>query len=738
MMVKVKTKSTAIEDLTELRAHFISKYGVEAVRFAGDNAIVPVDSVPTGVVGIDEAIGCGGIPRGRIIEIYGPESSGKTTTCLKIGAAFQNTLFDVKDDSGKVTGQRPGRVAFVDVEHAFDPTWASAIGLNVEELIFSQPSNGEQAYDIVELLVKSGKVELVIIDSIAAMITKDEIEGTLEGNNQIGANARMNSRAFAKINGPVSASKCTLLCVNQIREKIGVMFGCLHADTLIPFVDGRVLPIRQVYDEKVEGEVWSYNIETKEFEPKKIVDWHHNGDVEISDDYLHVSLRGTGTKNGTMQITVTPSHEVLCDNEFVQMDSLSVGDHLTTKQDCFVFDEDGHPNGTLGQFLTGVLSGDSHISKNKKRLGAALKIRDNIDTHYMNWKAEILSAAGLKMADYKCNSGVFYSSIEYPEFAEVKRDYPNRDPMILLDNFSWLGFAIWMMDDAVYERKRYQLSIKRFAGDGEKLDQISRALDELGLFHYMSRGGRVTFDVDISENIASKIACFVPECMDRKLPVCRRGFYKTLNLSRKRAFRSCGVEIVDIRPASKRQMKQKGKYDISVEGNHNYMAGGNQVGVVVHNSPETTPGGRALKFYSSIRMDIRRTGSFKVGDTIVGNTTKVTFKKNKIAPPFTVAEFNITFGLPEYPIYGVDPYSSLLTVAKDKKIVTVSGSHIKYDGESLGNGMAASAAILATDPNLFQRIYNHVITGTDSCPTTLPSTNEEQPSTSENPPQSDS
>ena len=371
-MAKSKADSSPIEDLNKLKDHFDKKYGEGAVRFGGDTAIIPVEVIPTGVAAVDEAIGCKGIPRGRILEIYGPESSGKTTMCLKIAAAFQHTKF----------GDRNGRAAFVDVEHAFDPEWARKIGVNVDELIFAQPDYGEQAYEIVEMLAKSRKVEVILLDSIAAMAPKAEIEGTLEDNNAIGAQARLNSQALRRIKGILSETKCTLVCVNQIREKIGVMFG----------------------------------------------------------------------------------------------------------------------------------------------------------------------------------------------------------------------------------------------------------------------------------------------------------------------------------------------------------------------SPETTPGGRALKFYASVRMDIRRTGSFKVGDDIVGNTTKVTFKKNKVAPPFTVAEFNITFGKDSYPIYGVDPYSSLLEMAKTKKIVTNSGSFLKYGEISLGNGLGNSAMTLATDPNLFQKLYTHVVTGSEpeECHTTPPSTNEETQSTSESPQQSDS
>lgn len=739
-MAKKTPQNKTFEDLNDLKAILVKKYGEGAVRFPGDAAIVNVEAVPTGIISIDRATGIGGIPRGRIIEIFGPESSGKTTTCLQIAAAFQKHIFST------ALGPRNGRVAFIDAEHALDPNWAKKIGCNFEEMIFCQPDHGQQAYDVIEMIVKSGKVELVVLDSIAALAPKEELEGELE-DNQIGAQARMNSKALRRLKGTMSDNGCTLMCVNQIREKIGVMFGCLHADTLIPFVDGRIFTIRQVCDEKIQGEVWSYNEKLRSFEPRKIVDWHYNGDVENSEDYLHVSLRGPGTKNGTMQITVTPNHEVLHNNEFVPIDSLNIGDVLTTKQDCFVFDQNQKPNGTLGQFLIGILSGDSHISHNQNKLGASLKLRDNVDTDYMDWKSDMLSTSGLRMTDYKCNSGRFYVSPEISEFAEIKRDYPNRDPMLLLNNFSWLGFAVWIMDDAIYERKRYQLSIKRFAGDGVKLDEISYCLDELGLFHHMSRGGNIIFDVDVSELIASKISPFVPKCMDRKLPIHHRGYYEEISLYRTIEFRSTDAIITNIRPASKKQMKQRGKYDLSIEHNHNYMAGGNPVGVIVHNSPETTPGGRALKFYASIRMEIRRGGKYEINKTLVGFETRAKFLKNKVAEPFSEANYNICFGNPEYPVCGIDPYSNLLDAATEAKVIVLKGSHFSFDGDVLGNGAANAATALRLSPNIFKKIYDLTITqalqnvvpitlhdtddaeDTEECLTQPQSTNQETQST---------
>lgn len=217
-MAKKPPQNKKFEDLNDLKAEFTKKYGEGAVRFPGDTAIVDVEAVPTGIISLDRATGIGGIPRGRIIEIFGPESSGKTTTCLQIAAAFQKHIFQTP------AGPRNGRVAFIDAEHALDPNWTKKIGCNFDEMLFCQPDHGQQAYDIIEMIVKSGKVELVILDSIAALAPKEELEGELE-DTQIGAQARMNSKALRRLKGTMNDNGCTLMCVNQIREKIGVMFG---------------------------------------------------------------------------------------------------------------------------------------------------------------------------------------------------------------------------------------------------------------------------------------------------------------------------------------------------------------------------------------------------------------------------------------------------------------------------------------------------------------------------------
>ena len=179
------------------------------MRLGQRGAIAPVDAIPTGAISIDYALGIGGMPRGRVVEIYGPESSGKTTLALQVIAEAQK--------SG-------GMAAFVDAEHALDAAYAQKLGVDLENLLVSQPDHGEQALEIVEVLIRSGGVDVVVVDSVAALVPKAEIEGEM-GDAQMGLQARLMSQALRKLTGVVSKSKTTLIFINQLREKIGVMFG---------------------------------------------------------------------------------------------------------------------------------------------------------------------------------------------------------------------------------------------------------------------------------------------------------------------------------------------------------------------------------------------------------------------------------------------------------------------------------------------------------------------------------
>src|SRR6187399_1892091 len=179
------------------------------MRLGQKGAIQPIDAIPTGAISIDFALGVGGVPRGRVVEIFGPESSGKTTLALQVIAEAQKL---------------GGMAAFVDAEHALDAAYAQKLGVDVDNLLVSQPDNGEQALEIVEVLIRSGGVDVVVVDSVAALVPKAEIEGEM-GEAQMGLQARLMSQALRKLTGAVSKSKTSLIFINQLREKIGVMFG---------------------------------------------------------------------------------------------------------------------------------------------------------------------------------------------------------------------------------------------------------------------------------------------------------------------------------------------------------------------------------------------------------------------------------------------------------------------------------------------------------------------------------
>lgn len=184
-------------------------YGKGAVMKLGDSAVEQVEVIPTGSIGLDIALGVGGYPRGRIIEIYGPESSGKTTLTLHAIAESQKA---------------GGIAAFIDAEHAFDRFYAEKLGVDIDNLIISQPDNGEQALEIADNLIRSGAIDLVVIDSVAALTPKSEIEGEM-GDSKMGLHARLMSQALRKLTATINKTRCTVIFINQLREKIGVMFG---------------------------------------------------------------------------------------------------------------------------------------------------------------------------------------------------------------------------------------------------------------------------------------------------------------------------------------------------------------------------------------------------------------------------------------------------------------------------------------------------------------------------------
>lgn len=237
--VNVDNKEKALDDALK---QIEKKFGKGSIMRLGDRPAVDVDVIPTGSLTLDAALGIGGYPKGRIIEIYGPESSGKTTLTLHAIAECQ---------------KQGGKAAFIDAEHAIDPVYAKNLGVDVDELILSQPDSGEQALEIAEMLVRSGVIELVVIDSVAALVPQVELDGEMSDQN-MGLQARLMSKALRKLSGIMNKTNCTVIFINQLREKIGVMFGNPETTTggrALKFYSSVRIEIRRSEQIKQNGEV---------------------------------------------------------------------------------------------------------------------------------------------------------------------------------------------------------------------------------------------------------------------------------------------------------------------------------------------------------------------------------------------------------------------------------------------------------------------------------------------------
>lgn len=241
-----KEKKNAVKDtdaaLDDAISQIEKKFGKGSVMRLGDRTAVDVDVIPSGSLTLDKALGIGGYPKGRIIEIYGPESSGKTTLTLHAIAEAQ---------------KQGGKAAFIDAEHAIDPVYAKNLGVDIDELILSQPDSGEQALEIAEMLVRSGVIDLIVIDSVAALVPQVELDGEM-GDAAVGLQARLMSKALRKLSGVMNKTNCTVIFINQLREKIGVMYGNPETTTggrALKFYSSVRVEIRRSEQIKQNGEI---------------------------------------------------------------------------------------------------------------------------------------------------------------------------------------------------------------------------------------------------------------------------------------------------------------------------------------------------------------------------------------------------------------------------------------------------------------------------------------------------
>jgi recombination protein RecA len=481
---RMKALEAALQDLTK-------RFGDGTIIRLGDAVHLVVDAIPTGSLGVDISIGVGGIPRGRITEIYGPESSGKTTLCLHVIAEAQ---------------KRGGLCAFIDMEHALDPAYAARVGVNMDTLYVAQPDTGENALEITEALVRSGALDVIVIDSVAALVPRAEIEGEM-GDSHVGLQARLMSQALRKLSGAIKQSNVSVLFTNQIREKVGVMYGCFDHDTQVVLADGTTEKIGHIVNQKMDVEVLSYDVKTHQFEPRRILNWFDNG---LTDTFLEFTVEG---QDDIHHFACTPNHLLLTEEGYTPAEELAVGEKVLT--------------------------------------------------------------------------------------------------------------AVPAMEMAL-------------AGD---------------------------------------------TCNESTLPT----------------YRPNGMSILDIQVIS--PLGNNHRYDLEVEGNHCYVVDG----VVVHNSPETQPGGRALKFYASVRLDIRRVEGIKVGGDTVGNRTRVRVTKNKVAAPFRETEFDIMF-------YenGISKTGEIIDLGVELGMIEKRGAFFRYNDGLLGQGRENAKQFLADNKAVSDEIEDAI------------------------------
>jgi recombination protein RecA len=668
------------------------QFGKGAVMKMGEKGSMAIGTVPTGALALDLALGVGGLPRGRVTEIYGPESSGKSTLAMHVVAEAQRL---------------GGICAYIDAEHAMDPIYARAIGVDVDELLISQPDTGEQALEICDMLVRSGAIDVVVIDSVAALTPRAEIEGDM-GDSHVGLQARLMSQALRKLTANLNKTDTICIFINQLREKIGVMFGCVFGGTQITLADGSKKLIETIVHQKLPVEVLSYDPELGRVVPKKVVNWFDNG---VTEEFLQFTVPHAMGK-GRSKFAVTRNHKVRTPAGWVEADELQVGDRVmqaTTDQ--------------LSDFqwevLLGGLMGDGALSPSQNGLAARFRWGHGAkQAAYGDWKASLFANVGVCRTT-NAKGAVFHDVTPLSELGELRDAVYLNGLKVLSEDYlkllTPLSLAIWYQDDGGFTLRSKGLQKRTQGGSGrsEICVQAMEPTTRVRLRDYLAatwgieaklmlRGTRkmavLQFSTPETAKFHALVAPFIHPSMQYKLLPRYQGRFAVdpvLAAPRATLIPVPIKEIEVIRPEHRNH-----RYDLEVDGSHNYFAGN----VMVHNSPETTPGGRALKFYSSVRLDIRRIESIKDGVEVVGNRTRVKVVKNKVAPPFRQAEFDIMYGK------GVSREGGVLDIGVDNDIVKKSGAWYTYEGEQLGQGRENAKQFLQDNPEIMIEISERIRT----------------------------
>ena len=666
------------------------QFGKGSIMRMGEKGTMAIEAIQTGALSLDLALGVGGLPRGRVVEIFGPESSGKSTLAMHVVAEAQ---------------RNGGICAYIDAEHAMDPVYAASIGVDIDQLLISQPDTGEQALEICDMLVRSGAVDVVVIDSVAALTPRAEIEGEM-GDSHVGLQARLMSQALRKLTANLNRTNTIAIFINQLREKIGVMFGCFNYSTRVTLADGTQEKIGKIVNSRMPVEVLSYDSELDRLVPKPVTNWFDNG---VAERFLQFKVARSGD-NGAAQFAATENHLISTPGGWRPAGELVVGDRVLQSVPH-------HLSDLQWQVVLGGLMGDGALSPTRSGNSARFRWGHGAkQVEYGDWKASLFANVNVSRHT-NAKGAVFFDCQPLPELAELRAAVYFDGKKVFshdyLKQLTPLSLAVWYMDDASFANRSKGLQARTAEGSGraeicvEAMSPDTRVrlrdhlADTWGIHATLTQRGAtqkayLVFPKDETAKLHALIAPFVHPSMQYKLLPKYHGRFAVEPVFAPVRNLLAPMPILSI--TNKPRTRSMHRFDIEVGGTHNYFVDG----VMVHNSPETTPGGRALKFYSSVRLDIRRIESIKDGAEIVGNRTRVKVVKNKVAPPFRQAEFDIMYGK------GISREGTLLDIGVDMGIVKKSGAWFTYDGEQLGQGRENAKNFLSENPEIMVEISEKV------------------------------
>ena len=690
------------KSLDAVMAQIEKAHGKGAVMRLGDEVRVPIDVIPTGSIALDIALGIGGLPRGRVVEIYGPESSGKTTVALHAVASAQKA---------------GGIAAFIDAEHALDPDYAQKLGVDTDSLLVSQPDTGEQALEIADMLIRSGAIDIIVIDSVAALVPRAEIEGEM-GDSHVGLQARLMSQALRKLTGTISSTNTTMIFINQLREKIGIMFGCFSYNTRVTLADGSTEKIGKIVNQRLPVEVRTYDVELNQIVNRPVTNWFDNG---VTEHFLQFTVERSGG-NGRSQFAATNNHLIRTPGGWREAGELIAGDRVLANETARLSDQQW-------QVVLGGLMGDAHLAPNlhdrhgvRFRMGHGDLGHGEKQAEYLDWKASLFGNVG-QSRSVNAKGAAFVDLSPLSELGEL-RDvvYWGDGKKHLTDDYlkslSPLALAVWFMDDGSFTERSKGLQQRTAGGSGrvefcvEAMSEASRVrlADYLRDVHGVDskvwiRGAAkkavLTMTTAASRRFLELVAPYVHPSMDYKLLPRLRGQFAVESQFVEPSQVLVPARVLAVTINSTKIKPQTGsmhRFDIEVAGTHNYFVDG----VMVHNSPETTTGGKALKFYASVRLDVRRIETLKDGTDPVGNRTRVKVVKNKLAPPFKQAEFDIIYGL------GISREGGLIDMGVEHGFVRKAGAWYTYEGDQLGQGKENARSFLRDNPDLSDELEKKI------------------------------